>query len=50
MCHVVGGKWVWQFYWDNFTEKSYRENKLNTGKDRTNQAMRTSQVRLSCQN
>jgi hypothetical protein len=31
------GVYVWQFYWDSFTKTGGRENKLDTGEDRTSQ-------------
>jgi hypothetical protein len=39
-----------QSYWENFTETGYRENKLDTGKDRASQRMSRSQkIRTDCQ-
>ena len=33
---------IWEFYWNNFSEIGYRENKLDTGEDRISQRMRRS--------
>ena len=35
-----GGACLWEFYWDSFSETGDRENKLDTGEDRTSQRMR----------
>jgi hypothetical protein len=33
----------WQFYWNSLTETGFRENKLDTGKDRMSGRRRRSQ-------
>lgn len=41
---------AWQFYWDSFMQPGYKENKLDTGEDRTSQRMgRSHKIRTYCQ-